>query len=120
MLMPTYSAPPMPLLYGVADTRRVSGMGDPWGITDLATGIFGMINAGKQRDIQRKQIAAELAKARMEQSEAAHSFALDQAKAQVAAAQNQRNTTTYALFAIGGVAAIVSVAFLLSGMKGRS
>lgn len=98
----------------------MSGLrGDPFGITDIigsAANYFGQKAAADAKD---KEIKAQIQEAKMAASAQAKTFALDEAQSQVQSAQATNSSKMYALYAIGGVATIVSVAFLLSAIGGK-
>lgn len=142
MLMTMYAAPPFPVfLDGVGRTgdlcsepvsnpnlmidtngmpHQMSGLrGDPFGITDIIGSAASYFGAKAAADAKKKEIAAQIQEAKMAASAQAKTFALDEAQSQVQSAQASNNSKMYALYAIGGVATIVSVAFLLSAIGGK-
>ena len=106
--------------------RQLEGLGENHGLGfDLSplsavfgagAGIFGAIT---QKHIADKQASLEAAALKAQKEQNAREFAL--AKVQIAQlpSQQKRTTTLIALYAIGGVAALISGIFLVAAIRGK-
>ena len=110
---------PVSIPYPDVEGAQMSGLGDPFGISDIATAISSYFTSKAQAKSQKDALEAQMKMAQMAASQNAVTTAQNQAQSQVDTAAATRNSTLYSLYAIGGVATIVGVAFLLSAMKGK-
>lgn len=88
-------------------------------ITDIASAVTGFFAQKNANDLQKAQLKAQIQAQKAAQIEAARTEATDKAQSAVDVAQGARNTTIYALAAVGGIGALIGTAFLLSALKSR-
>ena len=81
-----------------------------------AGGIFGAIT---QKQIADKQNKLEMAMLKAQREQNARDFALAKAEIAKLPAEQKRTTTLIALYALGGVAVVVSGIFLIAAIRGK-
>jgi uncharacterized membrane protein YuzA (DUF378 family) len=86
------------------------------GIVGGAASIFSTIEQKKESD---EQAALEAQALKLQKQEDARNFALTQAQIAQQPAQEKQTTTMLALYAIGGIAAIVSGIFLVAAIRSK-
>lgn len=133
MFMEMYAAPALPpTLDGTGEmctaTDRLGcapcmlgfrGLGDPFGFTDIATALTNFAVAKQNQKLQQAQLDLQEREQKAQEAQTAHDQALQQAQAAVDQTTRTRNTTVYALTAVGAVGAIIGTVFLLSALKGK-
>lgn len=117
------AVPPLPLscsgigaiaaLYPTGDGLS----GDPFGITDFFGAAVSYINANKQQKIQKEQVGLERSALKQQKITDAQAFAAEQAAARIAPDEDRRKNQEMALYAVGGVAVIVTGLLIVGAMK---
>lgn len=127
MLISTWAPPPVDALLGVADQGEIchpnmQGLRqvtpDPFsaavgGIPSIVGAVQSILGTSPAQRIAKEQQKLEAAQIKAEKQAAAQQFALDQLQADVSPSEQRRQSEIYALYAVGGIAAIITLTFIL-------
>lgn len=135
MLMTMYAMPPNPTHFvnlnetgeicssyttNVAcysDRANMSGLGDPFGITDLASGVLNFMAAKRTAALQKQTVQLQAKQVKDTETTNARQFAMDQAKATADESKFTRDSQMIALAAIGGIAALITIVMVSNATK---
>ncbi len=111
--------PPSPHLHGAPDVASAAAGASPWGaVAEAAGGVVGGIfsaikgsqDAAKQRRLEAQALHAE--KVAQDQQ-----FAVQKGQALIAPATQKRQGQIYALYAVGGVAALITLVVVVNAAR---
>ncbi len=128
-------APPPLQVHGLEEAGALcqprSGMGDlgigldPWSslFTSVLTPISNFFQAKEQSKTAKRAMALEASRLKTEKDQEARDFALARANAQadalVSPAEEKRKEQLVTLYAVGGVALVISAFFIMGAIKNK-
>lgn len=91
---------------------------DPFGgLTAVASLANSFIQGKREADIAKDQIKLAKQALKLQDMQESKRIALERAVALAERSQNERNSQVYALYAVGGVAAVVSILLVANAMR---